>query len=86
MTLDSNSKANALYESLATLGFAADVIARAQADAAVTQISSIGLDSKDLLALDFQLEEDHGLNIQFNDIRDDMTIVELIDHISETEE
>ena len=85
MDLGEKEKANALYDALANMGMDVDLVRRAQAESATLQISAIGLDSKDLLALDFQLEEDHGLNIQFNDVRDDMTIDEFLDHISKTD-
>ena len=85
MDLGVKEKANAFYDALANMGMDVDLVRRAQAESATLKISAIGLDSKDLLALDFQLEEGHGLNIQFNDVSDDMTIDEFLGHISKTD-
>jgi acyl carrier protein len=49
-------------------------------------LAEIGLDSKDLLLLDFQLEENDGLNIRFDDLREDMTVTEVARHIKKVTE
>lgn len=50
------------------------------------KLAEVGLDSKDLLLLDFHLEEIAGKNIKFDAIRDDMTVAELIAEFTEAGE
>jgi hypothetical protein len=55
-------------------------------DPSSIRLDEVGLDSKDLLLLDFHLEEIAGKNIKFDAIRDDMTVMELITEFVEVGE
>lgn len=56
---------------------------RIAADPASIKLSEVGLDSKDLLLLDFHLEEIAGMNIKFDSINDEMSVADLLSELTE---
>lgn len=86
MLSDTDQVINALARALEALEVNAEIIARVTRAPDEMSLAEIGLDSKDLLLLDFQLEENDGLNIRFDDLREDMTVTEVARHIKKVTE
>jgi len=78
--------AEALRAALDELKVDEAIIQRVTNDPAAITLKEVGLDSKDLLLLDFHLEEAAGLNINFDAVKDDMTVASFLAEIAPTEQ
>lgn len=67
---------DAIFRALAAMEVSEARIAKLKSDPVNLKLKDIGLDSKDLLMLDFHLEETDGLNVEFHDLDDEMTVAE----------
>lgn len=76
----------ALVEALGNMEVAPEVVERIRTNPNTVALHETGLDSKDLLLLDFQLEEVAGLNIDFDGIRDDTTVAGLLSQLVKHDE
>lgn len=85
MTEPDETKLASLSQAMVEMEVSAEVIERVLSNPDETKLTDLGLDSKDLLLLDFHLEEAAGLNINFNALQDDMTVSALLAEIAPTE-
>lgn len=85
MTGSQTVQPDVLRTALAEMEVSDETIQRVLDDPSGIKVNELGLDSKDLLLLDFHLEEGAGMNINFDAVRDDMTVAELLAEIAPTQ-